>query len=324
MKLPRRSVLYLAAGVAVAPAIPRCAWAQVYPTRPVRLVVGYEAGAAPDIVARLMAQWLSERFGRQFIIDDRPGAASNLATEAVVRSPPDGYTLLYGTTANAINATLYKKLTYNFIRDIAPVAGVIAVPNLISVTPSLPVRTIQELIAYAKRNPGKLNFGAATGGTILLSGELFKMMAAVNIVQVPYSNQMQAVTDLLADQMQVSFDPMPTTLEYVRAGKLRPLAVTTATRSPVMPDIPSVGEFIPGYEASSWHGVGAPSKTPGAIIDALNTGINVGLVDPNFAARLADLGGVPIPMTPAAFGKFIAAETDKWAKVVAFSGARAE
>jgi tripartite-type tricarboxylate transporter receptor subunit TctC len=324
MKLTRRSVLYLAAGGVLSPAMPRFAFAQAYPARSVRLVVGYGAGAAPDIVARLMAQWLSERLGRQFIIDDRPGAASNLATEAVVRSPADGYTLLYGTTANAINATLYKKLSYNFIRDIAPVAGVMRVPNLISVTPSLPVMTIQELVAYAKRNPGKLNFGAATGGTVLLSAELFKMMAGVNIVQVPYSNQMQAVTDLLADQMQVSFDAMPTTLEYAKTGKLRPLAVTTVTRSPALPDIPAVGESVAGYEASSWHGIGAPGKTPNAIVDLLNNEINAGLADAKFAARLADLGGVPMPMTPAAFGKFIAEETEKWAKVVAFSGARAD
>jgi tripartite-type tricarboxylate transporter receptor subunit TctC len=241
-----------------------------------------------------------------------------------VRAPPDGYTLLYVTTANASNATLFGKLNFNFIRDIASVAAIIRVPNLVSVNLSLPVKTVPQLIAHAKANPGKLNFGAPNGGTVQLSGELFKMMTGVNIVHVPYSNQMQAVTDLIVGQIQVSFDVMPTTIEYARAGKLRALAVTTATRSPALPDTPTVGDFVPGYEASSWHGVGVPKNTPVEIVAKLNKEINAGLADPTLKARLADLGGVPMPMTPADFGQFIAAETEKWGKVVKFAGLKPE
>jgi tripartite-type tricarboxylate transporter receptor subunit TctC len=241
---------------------------------------------------------------------------TNIGTEAVVRAPPNGYTLLYVTTANTSNATLFDKLNFNFMRDIAPVAGIIRVPNLISVNLSLPVKTIPQLVAYAKANPGKLNFGAPNGGTVQLSGELFKMMTGVNIVHVPYSNQMQAVADLLADQIQVSFDVMPTTIGYAKSGKLRALAVTTATRSPALPDIPPVGDFVPGYEASSWHGVGVPKGTPAEIVEKLNNEINAGLADPAMKARIADLGGVPMPMSPAGFGRFIAEETEKWAKVI--------
>jgi tripartite-type tricarboxylate transporter receptor subunit TctC len=320
MKLPRRNFLHLAAGAVVLPAISRIARAQAYPTRPARLILPYAPGGAPDIVARLIAQWLSERLGQQFVIDNRPGGGGNIGTEAAVRAPPDGYTLLYVTTANAISATVFQKLNFNFIRDIAPVAGTIRVPNLVSVNLSLPVKTIPQLIADAKANPGKLNFGAPNGGTVQLSGELFKMMTGVNIVHVPYSNQMQAVTDLIVGQIQVSFDVMPTTIEYARAGKLRALAVTTATRSPALPDIPIVGDFVPGYEASSWHGVGVPKDTPVEIIEALNKEINAGLADPKLKARMADLGGVPMPMTPAGFGRFIAEETEKWGKVVKFAG----
>jgi len=324
MKLRRRNFLHLAAGAATLPAISRIVWAQTYPTRPVRLILGYAPGNAPDIVARLIGQWLSERLGQPFIIENRPGAGTNIGTDAVVRASPDGYTLLYVTTANASNATLFENLKFNFMRDIAPVAGIIRVPNLVSVNLSLPVKTIPQLIAYANANPGKLNFGAPNGGTVQLSGELFKMMAGVNIVHVAYSNQIQAVTDLFVDRIQVSFDVMPTTIEYARTNKLRALAVTTATRSPALPDIPAVGDFVPGYEASSWHGVGAPKDTPTEIVEKLNREINAVLTDPKLKARLADLGGVPMPMTPPEFGKFVGDETEKWAKVIKFAGIKAD
>jgi len=324
MKLPRRTFLQLAAGAAAFPALPRIARAQAYPSRPVHLILGYGPGNAPDIVARLMGQWLSERLRQPVVIDNRPGAGSNIGTEAVVRAPADGYTLLYVTTANTSNATLHEKLSFDFIRDIAPIASIIRVPNLITVNPSLPVRTIPELIAYAKANPGKLNFGAGNGGTVHLSGELFKMMAGVNIVHVPYRNQAQAAVDLIAGQMHVSFDVMPTTIEYVRSGKLRTLAVTTATRSEALPEIPTVGEFVAGYEASSWHGLGAPRNTPAAIIERLNKEINAALADARIKRHLTDVGGVPNPMPPAAFGQFIAEETEKWAKVIKFAGIKAE
>jgi tripartite-type tricarboxylate transporter receptor subunit TctC len=322
MNYPRRRFLQLAAGAAAIAAHPSLLWAQAYPTRPVRLVLGYAPGNAPDIVSRLMAQWLAERLGQPFYVDNRPGAGSNIGTEAVIRAPADGHTLLYGTTANATNATLYEQLNFNFIRDIAPVAGVIRVPNLVTVNPSLPIRTISELIAYAKANPGKLNFGAANGGTVQLSGELFKMMAGVDIVHVPYRSQAQATTDLMSGLMQVSFDVMPTTIEYVRAGKLRALAVTTAMRSESVPDIPSVGEFVTGYESSSWHGIGAPRRTPTEIVEKLNRTINAALADPQNRKRLFDIGGVPMPMAPAEFAEFIAEETAKWAKVIKFAGAK--
>ena len=324
MKLPRRNFLHLAAGAAALPAISRVAQAQTYPTRPVRLILGYAPGGAPDIVARLIGEWLSQRFGRPFIIENRPGGASNVGTEAVVRASADGYTLLYVTTANAINATLYDKLNFNFMRDIAPVAGIIRLPNLVSINPSLPVKTIPDLIAYAKANAGKLSSGGPKGGTVQLSGVLFNMMSGANIIQVPYSNQMQAVTDLLAGRMQVSFDAMATTIEYARAGKLRPLAVTTATRSPALPDIPTVGDFLPGYEATSWHGIGVPKNTPAKMIDNLNEAINACLVDPKLKARLADPGGTVMMGSPADFGKLIAEETEKWGKVVRAANIKAE
>jgi tripartite-type tricarboxylate transporter receptor subunit TctC len=317
MKLPhRRQFLHLAAGAAALPAVSRVARAQTYPSRPVRIIVPYAPGGAPDIVARVMAQWLSERLAQPFVIEDRPGAGGNIGTEAAVRAAPDGYTLLYVVTANAISATLFDNLKFNFIRDITPVAGIIRVPNLVSVNLSLPVETIPQLIAHANANPGKLNFGAPTAGTVLLSGELFKMMTGVNIVHVPYSNSAQAVTDLLAGQMQVSFDVMPTTIEYIRTGKLRALAVTTAARAPALGDIPVVGDFVPGYEASSWHGIGVPKNTPGEIVDKLNKEINAILANPKIKARLADLGGTVIAGSPADFGKLIADDTEKWAKVV--------
>ena len=324
MKLPRRRFLRLAAGAAALSGVSRIAQAQTYPTRPVRLILGYAPGGAPDIVARLIGEWLSQRFGRPFIIENRPGGASNVGTEAVVRASADGYTLLYVTTANAINATLYDKLNFNFIRDIAPVGGIIRLPNLVSINPSLPVKMIPDLIAYAKANPGKLNSGGPKGGTVQLSGVLFNMMSGANIIQVPYSNQTQAVTDLLAGRMQVSFDAMATTIEYARAGKLRPLAVTTATRSPALPDIPTVGDFLPGYEATSWHGIGVPKNTPAEMIDKLNEAINASLVDPKLEARLADLGGTVMMGSPADFGKLIAEETEKWGKVVRAANIKAE
>ena len=320
MKLPRRQFLHLTAGAAALPGLFASRLAQAYPTRPVHLILGYAPGSAPDIVARLFGQWLSQRFDQQVIIDNRPGAGSNIGAEAVIRAAPDGYTLLYGTTANAINATLYKNLNFNFIHDIAPVASTIRVPNLVAVNQSLPINSIPQLIAYAKANPGRLNFGAPTGGTVLLTGVLFNTMAGINIVHVPYSNQMQAVTDLIAGRVQVSFDAMPTTIEYARAGKLRALAVTTATRSPGLADVPSVAEFVPGYDASSWHGIGAPRNTPAEVVERLNTEINAGLADPMLKERLASLGGTVTPGTPADFGKFLAEETEKWAKVVKFAG----
>jgi tripartite-type tricarboxylate transporter receptor subunit TctC len=290
--------------------------ALAYPTRPVRLILGYAPGGSPDIVARLIGHWLSERLGQAVVIENRPGAASNIGTEAAVRAAPDGYTLLYVTTANAINATLYDKLNFNFMRDIAPVAGVIRVPNLVSTNLSIPARTIPEFIAHAKANPGKLNFGGPPGGTILLSALLFNAMAGVTLVHVPYTNQVQAISDLLAGQMHVSFDPMPVMMPYATAGKLRALGVTTATRSPTLPEVPAVGEFVPGYEASSWHGLGVPRNTPAELVEILNKEVAAALADPAFTARIAQLGGVPMPMSPAEFGQFIADETEKWGKVV--------
>lgn len=324
MKITRRNVLNLTASAGALAALPAAARAQTYPSRPVHMILGYAPGAAPDIVCRLIGQWLSERLGQPFVVENRPGAGSNLGTEAVVRAPADGYTLLYTTTANATNATLYEHLNFNFIRDIAPVAGTIRVPNLVTVNPSLPITTIPQLVEAAKAAPGSLNFGAANGGTVQLSAELFKMMTGVNIVHVPYRSQAQAATDLMAGRLQVSFDVMPTTIGYVRDGKLRALAVTTATRSPVLPDVPAVAEFVPGYEASSWHGIGAPKNTPREIVEAVNRTVNAILAEPQAQARLANLGGTPMPTSPSEFGEFIVAETAKWAKVIKFAGAKVD
>ena len=312
----RRRFLYLAAGAVALPAVCRSTRALAYPTRPVRLILGYAPGGSPDIVARLIGQWLSERLGQPVVIENRPGAASNIGTEAAVRAPADGYTLLYVTTANAINATLYDKLNFNLMRDIAPVAGVIRVPNLISTNLSIPAKTIPEFISYAKAKPGKLNFGGPPGGTVLLSALLFNVMTGVMLVHVPYTNQTQAISDLLAGQMHVSFDPMPAMMPYATAGKLRALGVTTAMRSPTLPEVPAVGEFVPGYEASSWHGLGVPRNTPADIIETLNKEVAAALADPPFTARFAQMGGVPMPMSPAEFGQFIADETEKWRKVI--------
>ena len=323
MKLPRRHFLHFASSRCDTPGRPRIARAQAYPTRPVRLIIGYPPGGSADITARLIGQWLSERLGQPFIIESRPGASTNIATEAVVHAPSDGYTLLLVAPANAINATLYEKLNFDFIRDIAPVAGLIRFPNVMQVNPSVPAKTVPEFIAYAKANPGKLNMASAgNGSTTHVSGELFKMMTGVNMVHVPYRGAAPALTDLISGQVQVIFENPLSSIEFIRAGKLRPLAVTTATRSEVLPDLPTVADFVPGYEASAWYGIGAPKETPAEIIDKLNKEINAILTDPKAKARLADLGASVIPGSPADFGKFVADETDKWAKVVKFSGAK--
>ena len=297
--------------------------AQTYPARPVRLIIGYPPGGSADITARLSGQWLSERLGQPFVIESRPGAGTNIATETVVNAPPDGYTLLLVAPANAINATLYEKLNHNFMRDIAPVAGLIRFPNVIVVNPSVPAKTVPELIAYAKANPGKLNMASSgAGSTIHVSGELFKMMTGINMVHVPYRGGAPALTDLISGQVQVMFDNVPTSIEFIRAGKLRPLAVTTAARSNVLPDLPTVADFVPGYEASAWYGVGVPKGTPEAIIGKLNKETNAILADPKARARFDELGASLIAGSPAEFGQLVADETEKWAKVVKFSGAR--
>jgi tripartite-type tricarboxylate transporter receptor subunit TctC len=325
MKLPRRNFLHLAAGAAALPAFSRIAWAQAYPTRPVRLIAPFAAGGTSDTVARLMGQWLSERLGQPFVIEDRPGAGSNIGTEAVVRASPDGYTLLMAGGYNAINATLYDKLNFNFIRDITAVAGIVRVPSVMVVHPSVPATTVLEFIAYAKSNPGKITMASAgKGAPSHLAGELFKIMAGVDMVHVPYRGGGPAVTDLIAGQVQVMFATTVESIGYIRAGRLRALAVTTATRSEELPDIPTVAEFVPGYEASGWFGIGAPKNTPVEIIQTLNREINAGLADPKMKARLADLGGTLLPGSPADFGKFIADETEKWGKVVKFAGIKPE
>jgi tripartite-type tricarboxylate transporter receptor subunit TctC len=299
------------------------ATAQTYPTRPVRFIIGYPPGGSADLTARLLGQWLSERLGQPFVIESRPGASTNIATEAVVRAPPDGYTLLLVAPANAINATLYEKLNFNFISDIAPVAGIIRFPNVIVVNPSVPAKTVPEFIAYAKANPGRLNMASSgNGSTIHVSGELFKMMTGVNMIHVPYRGGAPALTDMISGQVQVMFDNVPTSIEFIRAGKLRALAVTTATRSEVLPDLPTVADFVPGYEASAWYGVGVPKGTPDDIIDKLNKEINAILAEPKAKARLADLGASLLAGSPADFGKLVADETEKWGKVVKFSGAK--
>jgi tripartite-type tricarboxylate transporter receptor subunit TctC len=325
MKLPRRKFLHLAAAAAALPAASGLARAQDYPTRPVRLIVGFAAGGTTDITARLIGQWLSERLGQQFVIENRTGAATNIATEAVVRAPADGYTLLLVTASNAINATLYDKLSYNFMRDIAPVAGIIRYPLVMQVNPSFPAKTVPEFISYVKSNPGKVSYGSGGIGTsIQVASELFKMMAGVDMIHVPYRGGAPAMTDLMAGQVQVVFNPVPESMEFIRAGKLRPLAVTTATRSEVLPDVPTVGEFVPGYEASALQGIGGPKKTPAEIVDKLNKEINAGLIDPKLKARFADLGAAVFPGSSSDFANFMASETEKWAKVIEFSGAKAD
>jgi tripartite-type tricarboxylate transporter receptor subunit TctC len=317
MKIPRRKFLHLAAGAAALPAISRVAWAQTYPTRPVHIIVGFPAGGPTDIMARLIGQRLTERLGQQFVIENRPGASGNIATEAVANAPSDGYMLLLVQPANVINTTLYDKLKLNFIRDIAPIASISRIPLVMEVNPSVPAKTVPEFIAYARANPGKVNMASGgNGAPSHVAGELFKMMAGVNMVHVPYRGNEPALVDLLGGQVQVMFTPIPASIEYIKTGKLRALAVTSAVRSEVLPDIPTVGDFLPGYEASSWEGVGAPKNTPAAIIDGLNKEINVALADPKMRARFADLGGTVFAGSPADFGKFVTEETKKWAEVI--------
>jgi tripartite-type tricarboxylate transporter receptor subunit TctC len=325
MKFPRREFLQLAAGAAALSTIPRTANADTYPSRPVRIIVGLAAGGGQDIVARLMGQWLSDRLGRQFIIENRPGASGNLALEAVANAAPDGYTLALLGVNNAINASLYNKPGFEFLRDIVPVAGIMRVPLVMVVHPSFPATTVPEFIAYAKANPGKINMGSGGNGTsIQVSGELFKLMTTVEMLHVPYRGGALALRDLVGGQIQVMFDTMPECIELVRAGTLRPLAVTTATRSPVLPDLPTIGDFLPGYESSAWYGFGAPHNMPAEIVDRLNQEINAGLADPKLKARLTDLGGTVIAGSPADFAKFVVDDAEKWAKVVKFAGLKAE
>jgi len=309
--------MQLATGAAALPAAASRARAETYPSRPVRLLVGFAPGGGNDITARLMGQWLSEHLGQPFVIENRPGAGTNVATEAVVNAAPDGYTLLFVAPSAAINATLYEKLNFNFIRDIAPIAGIMRIPNVMVVNPSVPAQTVPEFIAYAKANPGKVNVASPGVGTsVHLSGELFKMMTGVDMVHVAYKGSAPSLTDLLGGQVQVSFATMPASIEFIRTGRLRALAVTTATRSPVLPEVPTVGEFVPGYEVSTWYGVCARMGTPAAVIDKINKEINAGLADPTMKARLADLGGITIAGSPDDFGKLIADETEKWGKVI--------
>jgi len=323
MKLPRRKFLHLAAGAAALPTAARIARAQAYPVRPVRIIVGFVAGNSPDILARVLGQWLSERLGQPFIIENRAGAGTNIATEAVVKSPPDGYTLLMVTPPNAINATLYDKLNFNFIRDIAPVASISREPNVVVVNPSLPPKTIVEFIAYAKARPGQLSYASAgNGGSSHVSVELFKAMTGVDLVHVPYRGGGPALADVISGQVQLYVPTATTSIEHIRTGKVRALAVTTAARSVALPDIPTVSESVPGYEASTFFGIGAPRSTPGEIVDKLNREINAALADPQVKARITDAGGTLLPGSPAEFSKLVADETEKWAKVVKFSGAK--
>jgi tripartite-type tricarboxylate transporter receptor subunit TctC len=325
MKFPRRQFFHMTAGAFVIPATPRIATAQTYPTRPVRIVVGYAAGGGVDITARLIGQSLSERLRQQFIIENRPGAGSNTGTEAVVNAAPDGYTLLLVTNPNAINATLYEKLNYNFIRDIAPVATIIRVANLVTVHPSFPAKTFPEFITYAKANSGKINMATSgIGSSDHMAGELVKMMSGIDMVHVPYRGIAPALNDLIGAQVQVLFPSMPSAIQHIRSGKLRALAVTTTTRSKLLPDVPTVNEFVPGYDASTWYGVGVPKKIPTEIVEKLNREINAALADPAVRARFADVGGEPMSMRPAIFETFVVDETKKWAKVIKLAGLKAE
>jgi tripartite-type tricarboxylate transporter receptor subunit TctC len=325
MKLPRRKFLHLAAGAAALPAAARIAWAQSYPVRSPHVIVGVAAGGPNDTVARLIGQWLSERLGQQFVVENRTGAGGNIATEAVVRSAADGYTLLLETSANAVNVTLYEKSNFNFLTDIMPVAAIMRVPNILVVNPSVPAKTVPEFIAYAKANPGKVNMATAgIGTTPQMSGELFKQMVGVDLVTVAYRGGAPALIDLIAGQVQVMFEPTISTLQYVRAGKLRALAVTSTARSDLLPDVPTVSEFVPGYEVSQWYGIGTPKGTPAEIVAKLNQEINAALADPKLTSRLADMGGVPTPMTIGEFAKLIADETEKWAKVIRIANIKPE
>ncbi len=325
MKLPRRNFLHLAAGAAALPAVSRIAWAQAYPSRPVRVIVPFAPAGTTDIAARLMGQWLSEHLGQQFVIENRPGASTTIGTEVVVRASADGYTLLLATPSSAINATLFEKLSYNFLRDIVPIAGIFRVPNVMVVHPSVPAKTVPEFIAYAKANPGKINVESTGAGTSNhLAGELFKLMTGVDMVHIQYRGSGPALIDLLAGQVQVGFDTMPGLIEYIRAGRLRALAVCTATRSHALPDVPTVSEFVPGYESSGYFGFGAPARTPAGIIDKLNKEINAGLADPKLKTQLVDLGGIILGGSSADFRTLITEETEKWAKVIRAANIKAD
>jgi tripartite-type tricarboxylate transporter receptor subunit TctC len=324
MNLPRRQFLHLGAGAVALPAVSRVVRAQAYPTRPVRFVHGFAAGGSGDIAARLIAQSLSDRLGQQFVVENRTGAGGNIAVEAVARAPADGYTLLQLNVANAINTALYERLNFNLLNDIAPVASFMRVPNVMEVTPSLPVKTVPEFIAYAKSNPGKISFASSgVGSSIHMSGELFKAMAKIDIVHVPYRGiAAGGLSDLMTGVVHVAFDNLPSSIELIRSGKERALAVTTTARSELLPDVPTVGDFLPGYEASAWYGVGAPNGTPTEIVERLNTELNAALADPKTMARISKVGGTPLPGSPADFGRFIAREVEKWGKVVELSGTK--
>ena len=325
MKLSRRTFLHLAAGAAALPPVPRVARAQAYPSRPVRLIVPFAPAGGADTIARLMAQWLSERLGQQVVVENRVGAASNIAAEAVVRSPPDGYALLFVTISNAVNATLYDKLSFDLNRDMVPIASITRSPGVLEVNPSFPAKTVPEFIVYARANPGKVNMASAGPGSAPhLYAELFKMMTGVDVLQVHYRGSGPALPDLIAGQVQAMFDAVASSIGFIRAGKLRPLAVTTGTRLEVLPDIPTVGDFVPGYEASGWYGIGAPKNTPAQIVDRLNAEINAALADPKMKARFADLGGTVLPGSPADFGKLLADEKEKWGKVIRAANIKAE
>jgi tripartite-type tricarboxylate transporter receptor subunit TctC len=325
MALSRRRVLELATGAFAFAGIWRSARAQTYPTRPVRIIVGFPAGGPSDITARLIAQWLSEHLGQEFVVENRPGAASNIATEAALRAPPDGYTLLLVTSTNAVNATFYENLNFNFMSDIAPVAGIIRVPFVMEINPSIPAKTVPEFIAYAKANPGKINMASGGIGTsVHIAGELFKMMAGVNLVHVPYRGSAPALTDMISGQVHVMFDILTSSIQHIRSGALRALAVTSERRSEALPDLPTVGDFLPGYEATAWYGIAAPKNTPSEIVDKLNNEVNAGLADPKIKARFAELASAVIPGSPADFGRLVGDEIQKWAKVVKFSGAKPE
>jgi tripartite-type tricarboxylate transporter receptor subunit TctC len=325
LPMRRRNFLRLAAGIVAAPALARLARADTYPSRPVHLIIGYLPGGSADMTARLFGQWLSERLGQQFVVESRPGASTNLATEAVIRAAPDGYTLFLPSPANATNASLYDKLNFDFLRDIEPVAGLIRFADVVDVNLDLPVKSIPELIAYAKAHPGALNFASSgVGSTLHVAGELFKMMTGVNIVHVPYRGGAPAMLDLIAGRAQVMFDNVPTSIEYIRAGKIRPLAVTAAARIDLFPDLPTVADTVPGYEASAWYGIGAPKGTPSEIVDKLNHEVNAILAEPEVKTKLAALGATLLPGTPADFGKLVADETEKWRKVIRFAGIKAE
>jgi tripartite-type tricarboxylate transporter receptor subunit TctC len=323
MRLRRRQFLHLAAGATTLPAVSRIARAQIYPTRPVRIIVGFPAGGVTDITARVTGQWLSERLGQQFVIENRPGAATNIATEAVIRAPADGYTLLLANATNAINATLYERLNFDFIRDVVPIASIVETPFVMVVNPSFSAKTVPEFIEYAKANPGKLSMASAGSGSAPhVAGELFKMMADINMLHVPYRGDAPAITDLIGGQVQVYFATMGGSIEYISGGKLRPLAVTTTTRSAALPDIPTMADFLPGYEATAWLGLVAPKNTPAEIAEKLNKEINTALADPRTKTRFAELGLTVLPGSRADFEKLIANDTEKWAKVIKFAGAK--